>query len=90
MSSPQPAASPIPVVKTNVLAIVALVLGVLGTNLAAVVVGHIALAQIRRSHENGRVLAVIGLVFGYLGLALLVVAIALWVWVSTLGHVVVE
>jgi hypothetical protein len=44
---------------------------------AAVVFGHIALRQIARSREteSGSGLAIAGLVFGYIGLVLLVVAL---------------
>lgn len=35
----------------------------------AIITGHVSLAQIKRSNENGRVMAIIGTVLGYLGLA---------------------
>ena len=63
---------------TNGLAIVSLVFGVLGWTLLpligmilAIVTGHIALGQIRRSNgtETGEGLAIAGLVLGYLALA---------------------
>ncbi len=38
--------------------------------LAAIVLGHIALRQIRRTGERGRGLAVTGLILGYIVLAL--------------------
>lgn len=58
--------------KMNVLAIVSLVASILSSfffSIVAVVTGHIALRQIKRTGEQGRVLAIIGLVLGYLGLA---------------------
>jgi hypothetical protein len=60
---------------TNGLAIGALVCGILGVfswglfSLPAVVLGHIARPQIRRSGERGDGMAVTGLVLGYLGIA---------------------
>jgi peptidyl-prolyl cis-trans isomerase B (cyclophilin B) len=34
----------------------------------AIITGHISLAQIKRSGENGRVLAIVGVVLGYLNI----------------------
>jgi len=61
--------------KYNVLAIVSLVSSFF-ISPVAVVTGHIALHQIKRTGEQGRALAITGLVLGYLGvLALIVVGI---------------
>ena len=64
-----------PVAPTSSLAIVSLVAGcaqpfipVLAT-IAAIVTGHVARAQIRRTGERGGGLALAGLILGYLGLA---------------------
>ncbi|WP_243695366.1 DUF4190 domain-containing protein [Agromyces protaetiae] len=74
--APAPAAQ-----KTNVLAIVSLVTAFF-VSLAAVITGHIALNQIKKTGESGRGLAIAGLVLGYLGLAfgliwIIIVVIAL-------------
>lgn len=53
--------------KTNTLAIVSLVLAFF-ISLGAIICGHIALSQIKKTGENGRGLAIAGLVLGYLGL----------------------
>jgi hypothetical protein len=53
--------------KYNVLAIVSLV-SAFFISLVAVITGHIALHQIKRTGEQGRALAITGLVLGYLGL----------------------
>ena len=56
--------------KWNVLSIVALVVGVVGfgwLSLGAVITGHISLNQIKKTGEQGNVLAIIGLILGYLG-----------------------
>lgn len=54
---------------TNVLGIITLVLGVLGFALVPVITGHIALAQIKRTGDEGRGITIAGLVLGYVGLA---------------------
>ncbi|KQO11354.1 hypothetical protein ASF06_01435 [Agreia sp. Leaf244] len=68
-----PAASPQygypPVRPTNVLGIITLVLGVLGFAIVPVITGHIALAQIKRTGDDGRGITIAGLVLGYIGLA---------------------
>jgi uncharacterized protein DUF1707/uncharacterized protein DUF4190 len=70
--------------RVNVLAIVSLVssllwMGWLGS-IAAIVTGHVALHQISRSAgtESGRTAALIGLLFGYFGLAALVFVISMY------------
>ncbi|WP_256646863.1 DUF4190 domain-containing protein [Thermomonas paludicola] len=74
-----------PIRQTSVLAVVSLVFGILGWNLlpfvgsvVAVICGHMARSEIRRSQGTleGDGLAVAGLVMGYLiiGLSVLVVA----------------
>jgi len=55
--------------RTNTLAIVSLVTGFC-CSIAAVVTGHIALGQIKRTGEAGRGLAIAGLVLGYASIAL--------------------
>lgn len=59
--------------RTNVLAIISLVLAFV-VSIGAVICGHIALSQIKRTGENGRGLAIAGLVLGYLGIAAGVIA----------------
>lgn len=60
---PQPPVPP----KTNTLAVVSLV-SAFFISLVAVITGHIALGQIKRTGESGRGLALAGVVLGYLGL----------------------
>jgi len=56
--------------KLNTLAVVSLATAVTGFGAAAgVITGHIALAQLRRSGEKGRGLALAGLITGYVGIA---------------------
>lgn len=56
----------------NAFAIVSLVLGIIQGGLLAVVFGHIALSQVRRSGERGAGMAIAGLTLGYIGLAVMV------------------
>lgn len=84
-----PAASPSPAVNppaNNTLAIVSLVFGVLGWSLlpvlggiVAIVTGHMARSQLAASpqRETGDVLALIGLLLGYLSVGLAVLAVVL-------------
>ena len=63
--------TPAPIVsnpKTNTLAIVTLIAGILGFNIIAVILGFVSLNQIKKTGEQGNVLAIIGLVLGYLGI----------------------
>lgn len=75
--------------KTNTLAIISLV-SAFFVCLPAVITGHLALGQIRRTGEGGQGLAVAGLVLGYLGMtaATLTVTIAI-VFAATLIPVIV-
>lgn len=83
---PVPAPFPGPVAaRTNTLSIVSLVTAFV-CSLAAVITGHIALSQIKRTGEAGRGLAIAGLVLGYVGIVfttLLVILVA--VFAATFG-----
>lgn len=64
---------------TNPFAIASLIVSLVGLGLIAVILGHIALAQIKRSngYEQGHGLAIAGLVIGYIEIALgIIVSIA--------------
>lgn len=63
--------------RTNTMAILALVFG-LGGGLLGIVFGHMALSQIRRTGEQGRGLAIAGLIFGYVGLASIVILLIVY------------
>jgi uncharacterized protein YacL len=71
---------PVPQPSTNVLAIVSLV-SAFFVSLVAIITGHIALSQIRRTGEQGRGLAIAGLVIGYVsilvGVVVLIITLAL-------------
>ncbi|HEY6694073.1 MAG TPA: DUF1707 and DUF4190 domain-containing protein [Solirubrobacteraceae bacterium] len=81
---PEPLVFVRPGSRVNVLAIVSLVssllwMGWLGS-IAAIVTGHLALHQISRSAgtETGRTAALVGLLFGYFGLAALVFVLSMY------------
>jgi peptidyl-prolyl cis-trans isomerase B (cyclophilin B) len=60
---------------TNGFAVSALIFGLVGGNILPIVFGHVALAQIGRSGERGRGMAVAGLILGYLSLAAVIVIV---------------
>ena len=62
--------------RTNTLAVVSLVFGIVGGGLVAVILGHIARSQIRRTGESGSGMATAGLILGYFWLAVFVIYIA--------------
>lgn len=59
--------------KTNTMAVLALVFGVMGGFLG-IVFGHIALSQIKRTGEQGHGFALAGVILGYIGLAVTIAA----------------
>jgi len=60
--------------KLNTLAVVSLATAVSGFGaVAAVITGHISLAQLKKTHESGRGLALTGLILGYVGIGLWVI-----------------
>ncbi len=60
---------------TNGMAIAALVCGLIGGGILGVIFGHISLSQINRTGEQGRGMAIAGLVLGYLTVAAWVIYI---------------
>ncbi|MEY4994540.1 MAG: hypothetical protein RLZ65_389 [Actinomycetota bacterium] len=84
----QPAAEPVETVapkrekfdftKLNTLAVVSLASAISGIGaLIAVITGHVSLAQIKRSGESGRGLAIAGVVVGYIHIAFWIIFVAL-------------
>jgi hypothetical protein len=56
--------------RTNGLSIAALVTGIIGASVLAIIFGHIALSQIKTRNEGGRGMAIAGLVLGYVFLGI--------------------
>lgn len=77
--------------RTNSLAVTALCCGIGqvfmfgATSILAVIFGHIALSQIRRSGDRGREMAVTGLVLGYTGLTVISLLVFLLAAAATNG-----
>ena len=70
-----PQVTVVPAAKTNTLSIVALIAGIAGltfvpflSSIVAVVTGHMARKEIRRTGEQGDGMAVAGLITGYIGI----------------------
>jgi peptidyl-prolyl cis-trans isomerase B (cyclophilin B) len=59
--------------KTNGLAIASLITSFF-ISIVGIILGHVALSQIKRTGENGRGLAIAGLVIGYVSLAIGIIA----------------
>jgi uncharacterized Tic20 family protein len=75
MSDATPTYSPAPAAaKTNTLAIVALILGIV-VPIGGIICGPIALGQIKRTGENGRGLAIAGIIIGAVIIAIYVILI---------------
>lgn len=78
MTQPVPGYASVPAApKTNVLAIVSLVISILGFNVIAIILGAIALSQIKKTGENGRGLAIAGIIIGAISIVLLIIWIIL-------------
>lgn len=78
--------------RTNPLAIAALICGIVQfakvpfLDIIAVILGHKAVRQIRQTGDDGYGMAKAGLILGYIGIALDVVAIGLIVFLVTRSH----
>ncbi|MEU1733826.1 DUF4190 domain-containing protein [Streptosporangium sp. NPDC020145] len=68
----------------NGMAIAALIMGIAGlfvcgvTSIVGIVLGHISLGQIKRTGEEGRGMAIAGLVLSYFGVACWLVVLVVW------------
>lgn len=72
--------------KLNTLSVVSLATSLTGFGiLAGIITGHIAMAQIKTTHENGRALAIAGLVIGYASIAIWVLSTVFWVGLALAG-----
>jgi hypothetical protein len=67
---------------TNIWAILALISAFTIPPLA-VIAGHVALSQIKKTGDQGRGLAIAGLVIGYVFMAFIVVMTALMIWLDS-------
>jgi peptidyl-prolyl cis-trans isomerase B (cyclophilin B) len=74
----------------NVLAIVSFVTALLALGVVAVIAGHTALSQIKRTGDSGRGLALAGVILGYLGIVGALLVVGLWVFALSNGNLVVS
>ena len=70
--------------KTNVLAIVSLVSSFF-ISIVGIITGHIALSQIKKTGEQGRGMAIAGLIIGYIGIAAGIIWIIMIIILATAG-----
>jgi uncharacterized membrane protein YjfL (UPF0719 family) len=69
--------------KLNTLAVVSLASALTGFGVvAAIITGHISLAQIKKSGQNGRVLALSGVILGYASIAIWIIGSIFWTVVT--------
>lgn len=61
--------------KRNKLAVTSLVLAILGFNIVAAILGHIALGQIKKTNQPGKGIAIAGVVIGWFGTLVLALAL---------------
>lgn len=79
--------------RTNGLAVTSMILGILWLcwvgSLLAVIFGHVGLSQIKKSNgtQTGRGFAIAGLILGYIGVAMLLLALFVgeWSWSFNTG-----
>ena len=79
MTESTPAPTYAPAAKWNVLSIVSLVTAIVGLGLVAVITGHISLSQIKKTGEQGNILAIIGLILGYLEIVGVIIFAIVWI-----------
>lgn len=77
--------------KLNTLSVVSLASALTGFGVvAAIITGHISLAQIERTGQNGRPLALAGVILGYASIALWVLGWVFWTglmfWAAKNGY----
>jgi len=92
---PAPLTPPPAAPRTNMLAIWSLVLSLLGlccgfTPIAGIICGIIALSQIKTSGEEGRGMAIAGIIVGVVMLVLSVLALLLWLMFAATTRVVIH
>ncbi len=65
----------------NLFALLSLIFSVTGFHLVGIVMGHIALVQLKRVQQRGRGFAIAGLIVGYASFALIgLVVLAVFFW----------
>jgi hypothetical protein len=77
--------------KLNTLSVVSLASALTGFGVvAAIITGHISLAQIKRTGQNGRALALSGVILGYVSIGLWILGSVFWTvfmfWAAKNGY----
>ena len=77
--------------KLNTLSVVSIASALTGFGVvAAIITGHISLAQIKKTGENGRPLALAGVIIGYVSIALWIIGSIFWTafafWAAKNGY----
>jgi hypothetical protein len=77
--------------KLNTLSVVSLASALTGFGVvAAIITGHISLAQIKKTGQNGRVLALSGVILGYVAIGLWIIGSVFWTafmfWAAKNGY----
>lgn len=68
------------------MAIASFITSLVGLGLVGVILGHIAMSQIKNSGGGGKGFAIAGLIIGYVSIAIAIVAVFFWVIaIVTLG-----
>ncbi|QCB99009.1 DUF4190 domain-containing protein [Arthrobacter sp. PAMC25564] len=67
--------------RTNIFALTSMILGFLGGTVLAIIFGHVAKSQIRRTGERGTGMATAGLILGYFWTSLLIIYV-IWLFVA--------
>lgn len=65
--------------RTNILAILTLIAPFVSLGLASLIMGPIALGQIKRTGEQGRGLAIAGIIIGAIAVVVTIIAIIFWI-----------
>lgn len=63
--------------RTNTLSVVALIAGFM-VPIAGIILGYVSLSQIKRTNEEGRGLALTGIIVGYVATALFLLFFVVW------------
>ena len=90
MTTPDPyAVAPgVPATRTNVLAIISLVISIIGFTVVGIVLGFIALSQIKRTGDKGRGFAIAGIVIGFIELVLGIILTIVFVAIAANSTVI--
>jgi hypothetical protein len=73
------AVAPVDAGRTNTLALLSMIFGLLGGSVVPIVLGFVALSQIRRTGEQGRGMAIAGVVLGFIAAGVLLILLIVYI-----------